>query len=105
VASEGFEVVDSELRDFAKALGGTADKLAASAGAVRGVSYGVTTWGITFGQICRAFAEKATSNAAAKLDEAAARVRDASTGVTNTAQLYEDVDTFLAENPFGGKDK
>lgn len=99
---EGFEVVDSELREFAKALGSTAEKMAASAGAVRGVSYGPTTWGITLGQIPKVFAEKATSNAAAKLDEAAGRIRDAAAGVENTAGLYEDVDTFLAKNQFGG---
>lgn len=102
--SEGFEVVDSELREFAKALGGTADKMAASAGAVRGVSYSPTTWGITLGLIPMGFAMKATNNASANLDKAAARIRDAATGVENTAGLYEDVDTFLADNVFG-KDK
>jgi hypothetical protein len=102
VASEGFEVVDGELREFAKALGGTADKIAASAGAVRGVSYSPTTWGITLGLIPMGFAMKATNDASAKLDEAAERVRDAATGVENTAALYEDVDTFLAKNEFGG---
>lgn len=100
---EGFEVVDSELRAFAKALSATADKMAASAAAVRGVSYGPTTWGITLGQIPRAFAQAATDNAAGKLDQAAARIRDAATGVENTAGLYEDVDTFLARHQFGSE--
>jgi hypothetical protein len=44
----------------------------------------------------------ATNNASAKLDQAAARIRDAAAGVENTAGLYEDVDTFLATNQFGG---
>lgn len=100
-----FQVVDSELREFAKALNSTADKMASSANAVRGVSYSVTTWGITLGQIPRAFAESATNNAGRALDEAAQRIRDASQGVENTRALYEDVDTFLADNQFGAKDK
>lgn len=100
--AEGFQVVDSELREFAKALASTADKMAGSASAVRGVSYGPTTWGITLGQIPKTFAEAATNNASAKLDQAAARIRDAAAGVENTAGLYEDVDTFLATNQFGG---
>lgn len=100
-----FEVVDAELREFAKALTGTADKLAGSANAVRGVSYSVTTWGITLGQIPKKFAEDATKNAGRALDEAAQRIRDASTGVENTRALYDDVDKFLADNQFGAKDK
>lgn len=103
--ADSFEVVDAELREFSKALSGTADKMAGSANAVRGVSYSVTTWGITLGQIPRAFAEKATNNAGRALDEAAQRIRDASQGVENTRALYEDVDTFLASNQFGSKDK
>lgn len=100
-----FEVVSAELSEFAKSLNSTADKMAGSAGAVRGVSYSVTTWGITLGQIPRAFAQSATNNAGAKLDEAAQRIRDAATGVENTRALYDDVDTFLANNQFGAKDK
>jgi hypothetical protein len=100
--ADGFEVIDSELREFAKALQGTADKLAASAGNVRGVSYSPTTWGIMpVGLICLGIAKSGTDSAGGALDKAATGVRDASAGVENTADLYEDVDGFIAEHHFG----
>lgn len=98
----GYAVVEGELRTFANSLRSTADKLSASANAVRGVSYGVTTWGIV-GQLFSIGARKATGEAAEKLDKGAASVRDAATGVDNSAQTYADTDTFIATKGFGSE--
>lgn len=99
--AEGFEVQEAELRAFATALRGTADKLGAAAGAVRGVSYGVTTWGIV-GQLFSIAARKATGEAADQLDRGAGSVREAATGVDHTAQSYVDTDGAIASGSFGG---
>lgn len=99
--ADGYEVAEGELRTFASALNGTADKMSASAGAVRGVSYNVTTWGV-FGQFFSIAARNATNGAAGQLDKGAGSVRDAATGVDDTAQSYVDVDSHFAENVFGG---
>jgi hypothetical protein len=101
VAADGYEVAEGELRTFANALRTTADSITASANAVRGVSYGVTTWGIV-GQLFAIGARKATDEAAGKLDKGAASVRDAATGVDNSAQAYNDNDNFIATDGFGG---
>jgi hypothetical protein len=101
VAGEGYEVAEGELRTFANALRDTADKMTASANAVRGVSYGVTTWGIV-GQLFSIAARNATNDAGGKLDTGAASVRDAAQGVDNSAQAYHDNDHFIADTGFGG---
>ncbi|SMD00463.1 type VII secretion target [Kibdelosporangium aridum] len=98
---QSFAVVDDELRAFAKALRDTADKVNSSANVVRGVSYNVTTWGIV-GQLFSIGARKATGDASAALEKGANSIRDAATGVDNSAQAYADNDTFLANNNFGG---
>jgi hypothetical protein len=101
VAADGFHVDQGELRTFANALRTTADNMAGSANAVRGVSYSVTTWGIV-GQLFSIAARKATNDAGGKLDKGAGSVRDAATGVDNSAQAYHDNDQFIATTGFGG---
>ncbi|MET0132803.1 MAG: type VII secretion target [Kibdelosporangium sp.] len=101
MAADGYEVAEGELRAFANALRTTADSLTSSANAVRGVSYGVTTWGIV-GQLFAIGARNATNDAAGKLDKGAASVRDAATGTDNSAQAYHDNDEFIATKGFGG---
>jgi len=101
VPDEGYAVVEAELRTFAKSLRSTADKVSGSANAVRGVSYSVTTWGIV-GQLFSIGARKATGEAGASLDKGAASIRDAATGVDNSAQAYADNDSHIATNGFGG---
>lgn len=100
MAGEGFEVAEGELRTYANALRGTADKLGASAGAVRGVSYGVTTWGI-LGQPFAWSTRGHTDDAANQVDKGATSVRDTATGVDNTAQTYVDTDGSISTR-FGG---
>jgi hypothetical protein len=75
----GYAVNTDEPHTFAGSLRSTADKLDASANAVRGVSYSVTTWGIV-GQLFSIKARESTNGAADKLSKAAGRVRDAATG-------------------------
>ncbi|CAM4186525.1 type VII secretion target [Kibdelosporangium persicum] len=101
---KGYTVVEGELRAFASALRSTADKVSGSANAVRNVSYSVTTWGIV-GQLFSISARKATGDAAASLDKGAASIRDAATGVDNSAQAYADNDSHIATNGFGGGDQ
>ena len=101
MAGEGYTVVEGELRTFANALRQTADNVAASANNVRNISYDVTTWGIV-GQLFSIAARKATGDAAGSLDKGAASVRDAASGVDNSAQAYHDNDNFIATNGFGG---
>jgi hypothetical protein len=101
VPDQSLEVVDDELRTFAKALRGTADKVTASANAVRGVSYNVTTWGIV-GQLFSIAARNATNGAGSELDKGASSIRDAATGVDNSAQAYADNEENIAINGFGG---
>ncbi|MCE7009196.1 hypothetical protein LWC34_41240 [Kibdelosporangium philippinense] len=98
---QSYAVVTDELRTFAKSLRDTAEKVTTSAAAVRGVSYNVTTWGIV-GQLFSIGARKATGDASAALEKGAASIRDAATGVDNSAQAYTDNDTFLVNNNFGG---
>jgi hypothetical protein len=100
MAGEGFEVAEGELRTFANSLRGMADKLAGSAGAVRGVSYGITTWGIVGQPFAWATKDK-TNDAAGQVDKGATSVRDTATGVDNTAQTYVDTDGSISTR-FGG---
>jgi hypothetical protein len=102
VPEPGYAVAEGELRAFANSLRSTADKLNASANAVRGVSYGVTTWGIV-GQLFSIGARKATGEAAEKLDKGAESIRDAAKGTDNSAQAYVDNDTFIATKGFGSE--
>lgn len=101
MAGDGYQVEEGELRAFANALRTTADNMTASANAVRGVSYSVTTWGIV-GQLFSIAARNATNDAGEKLDKGAGSVRDAATGVDNSAQAYHDNDHFIATAGFGG---
>lgn len=101
MAADGFTVQEGELRTFANALHTTADNMAGSANAVRGVSYNVTTWGIV-GQLFSIAARKATNDAGEKLDKGAGSVRDAAAGVDNSAQAYHDNEHFIANTGLGG---
>lgn len=97
--AEGFEVVDAELREFAKSLASTGEKLKASASAVRGVSYSAQTFGIVLSSlIIREVCRRSTNGAADALDGASGQLDNASTGLDNTAQVYQDVDGYARDN-------
>ncbi|MCT2585515.1 hypothetical protein [Actinophytocola gossypii] len=101
MADDGYTVAENELRTFAKDLNSTADTLTACAGAVRGVSYGITTWGIVGEMFAVKNVRDATNSAGDDLEACSSSLRDTSKGVDNTIQTYLNVEEDIAGR-FGG---
>lgn len=99
--SDGFQVVPGELTTHADSVNGFGDQLSAAGDKGRGVDLGIGTYGI----IGQAFSGGVRSNIAetgGSIDEMGTALKDAATGLRESAKAYQQMDQDNAKLFQGG---